>query len=300
MRSINRLHERRSFFKYMPFDTAKIVLANTSLRWSSPIIFNDPFDVPRELLPDINEEHISRALAQKLVTELKNPRDNFNGINLRLRGLLELFQRAFPQGLTPEQIADFANFVANPPVGAGASVAINELKELWRVQLEGRRILCLSESPLILPMWNHYAHQYTGIVLEFACEDELESAWLRAKPIDYTDEKPLTYSAEGMAELLFLEDGSGVKYLNDKITYIKTTAWAYEHEWRVSSYKRAEDAGLYSDFRFHPLELKSIILGPQFDMTHLEHIIELSQQYPNSRIQQTTLNARRDIFLEPV
>jgi hypothetical protein len=29
--------------------TARIVLADRKLRWSSPILFNDPFDVPREM-----------------------------------------------------------------------------------------------------------------------------------------------------------------------------------------------------------------------------------------------------------
>jgi hypothetical protein len=37
----------------MPASTAKIVLQNKTLRWSSPVEFNDPFDVPRELAFDV-------------------------------------------------------------------------------------------------------------------------------------------------------------------------------------------------------------------------------------------------------
>lgn len=37
--------------------------------------------------------------------------------------------------------------------------------------------------------------------LEFECLDELDSVWLLANPINYTDTKPLIYSAEGLAEL---------------------------------------------------------------------------------------------------
>jgi len=44
-RSSNRLHDRRSFFKYTSAATAKLVLNNRTLRWSSPSLFNDPFDI---------------------------------------------------------------------------------------------------------------------------------------------------------------------------------------------------------------------------------------------------------------
>ncbi len=49
MQNPNRQNDRKSFFKYMSPGTAKTVLENSTLRWSSPILFNDPFDVPREM-----------------------------------------------------------------------------------------------------------------------------------------------------------------------------------------------------------------------------------------------------------
>ena len=44
-RSSNSRHDRRFFYKYMSAETARIILANRRLRWSSPILFNDPFDI---------------------------------------------------------------------------------------------------------------------------------------------------------------------------------------------------------------------------------------------------------------
>lgn len=87
--------------------------------------------------------------------------------------------------------------------------------------LNDRRILCLSESATIPPSWNHYADGYKGVVIEFECIDELDSAWLIAKPINYTNEMPLTYTAEGMADLLFLPDSQAIDYINNEITFIK-------------------------------------------------------------------------------
>lgn len=36
---------------------------------------------------------------------------------------------------------------------------------------------------------------------------------------------------------------------------IKTTNWAYEKEWRVSTIKKSHEDGLYSDYGFHINEL---------------------------------------------
>ncbi|HEX9050369.1 MAG TPA: hypothetical protein VF841_07565 [Anaeromyxobacter sp.] len=48
-RSPSRVHDRTSFFKYMPASKAQIVLSNKAMTWSSPVRFNDPFDTPRDM-----------------------------------------------------------------------------------------------------------------------------------------------------------------------------------------------------------------------------------------------------------
>ncbi len=66
MRSKNRTHDRQNFFKYMSSGTAKIVLSNRSLRWSSPVLFNDPFDVPREMSFGLTPVEIVQALLHRM------------------------------------------------------------------------------------------------------------------------------------------------------------------------------------------------------------------------------------------
>jgi hypothetical protein len=66
MRSSNRRHERQTFTKYMSVETALAVLATRTLRWSSPLLFNDPFDVPRELSFGLTPAEIVSALKEQL------------------------------------------------------------------------------------------------------------------------------------------------------------------------------------------------------------------------------------------
>ena len=60
------------------------------------------------------------------------------------------------------------------------------------------------------------------------------------------------------------------------------------------------EEGLYSDYGFHPNELKSIILGHQFDNSELPDIVALSQKYPNATIKRAKLTAHRELVLEAI
>lgn len=300
MRSPNRMHERSTFYKYMSLNTAKIVLDSCSLRWSSPVLFNDPFDVPREVMPGINEINIGKALARKLIAELITPREDIQNLNPRIRTMLSDFQKSFPLGIPAGLIERFQEMVNIPPVGIGAPAATQEMKDVWRGMLNNRRILCLSESPIITPMWNHYADKYKGIVIEFDCVDFLDSAWLIAKPMKYTDEMPLTHTAEGMAELLFMPDNKSIEYINNEIIFIKTEEWAYEREWRISTYARPNSTGQYSDLKFHPFELKSVILGPLFDASEFDEVASLVKMYPRAKLFKSSFGNDRKISIVPL
>lgn len=300
MRSPHRMHERSTFYKYMTLNTAKIVLDSCSLRWSSPVIFNDPFDVPREVMLGVDEINIGKALVRKVIEELINPREDIQNLNPRIRTLLDVYQKLFPLGIPAELIDKFQELVDAPPVGLGAPAAIQEMKDVWKGMLNERRILCLSESPIITPMWNHYADGYKGIVIEFDCLDVLGSAWLIAKPIKYTNKIPLTYTPEGMAELLFKPDNKALEYINTEITFIKTEDWAYEKEWRISTYARPMSMGHYSDLKFHPYEVKSVILGPLFEPAELDEVMSLIKRYPRAQLLKSSFGGDRKISIEPL
>ena len=63
-RSPDRLHDRQYFYKYVTAKVAKIVLATRKLRWSSPLLFNDPFDVTQELRLNFDEAKLNAVGAK--------------------------------------------------------------------------------------------------------------------------------------------------------------------------------------------------------------------------------------------
>jgi hypothetical protein len=60
-------------FKFMTAATARIVLANWRLRWSTPRTFNDPFDVQFDLRIDIDRREVRRLALEKMWADLYGP-----------------------------------------------------------------------------------------------------------------------------------------------------------------------------------------------------------------------------------
>lgn len=54
-------HDKDGFFKYYTAASAKLTLTNTSRKWSTPLLFNDPFDNQF----DLHFEEPSEELAEK-------------------------------------------------------------------------------------------------------------------------------------------------------------------------------------------------------------------------------------------
>ena len=67
-RSPNRKHDQRFFYKYTTAKTTEIILATRKLRWSSPLQFNDPFDVTQELRLNFEEAKLAKVLGEELAT----------------------------------------------------------------------------------------------------------------------------------------------------------------------------------------------------------------------------------------
>jgi hypothetical protein len=293
MRSPNRTHNRESFFKYMPAPTAKLVLANRTLRWSSPLLFNDPFDIPRELSFGVTPDEIVQALSKRMVALIEAPPEDTSMLEPNLRIIIEAAKNTNSNTLKQELYAGIKSTAATLKPGRAG---LDALRDLWRSWIPEFRILCLTESPAHAAMWYHYADSYKGVVIELKCLDAHDSAWLGAMPVTYPKEKPAVYTAEGLAEILTLRHELAVQKIRISGTYTKSPDWSYESEWRVASYKRTGETGLFSDYKFHPLEVGAIYLGPQTPQEVRVEISSLAKAYPQARVLSTSIGMSREFI----
>lgn len=260
MRSTNRRHDRQYFYKYTHADTAKIVLATRKLRWSSPLEFNDPFDVTQELRLNFDESELISALYNEYADLIAAgvPR------GLKHPILSALFERMCElDDAEREAIANEFRTKEKAVPTEGQIQALEGIKQMWRDTVPMSRVLCLSERNDVTSMWNHYADSYRGVVLQFEAFDEVDSALLMARPVIYQDDAPAIANAKEWA--LCLLGTSEIKYeeLLTELQYVKTTDWSYEREWRVVSMARPGETGRIGDYGFYPRELAGICFGPK-------------------------------------
>ncbi len=291
MVSLNRKHERMSFFKYMSSSTAEIVLTDCTLRWSSPVEFNDPFDVPRELAFDITPEEIQQALIDKLICLIESPPENTEILSPEIKVLLEALKKNETDELKQSLINDLKEKLENHLPSVDSLLSI---QELWREWLPEFRILCLSENHDKASMWYHYADKYKGVVLELLCDDKLDSVWLAAEKVQYPDIKPNVYTAKGWAELLIMPQSEAIDTILNTCLYTKSPDWSYEDEWRISSRKREHEIGTTSDYKISPNEFGDLYLGPHISPDYRNSLLRLSDAYPNITVFDTHIGLNRE------
>lgn len=257
--SSTRTHNRTHFFKYTSASVSKIIFTNRTLRWSSPVLFNDPFDVHRELGPNVSPTSVLSV-----------------GAPFYLKRVAE----ALGIKLDPKTLAAFLDeltaSIPNPPKTLfGFEEAMSDIKQFRREIICKLRILCLSESSDVASMWAHYADNHRGVVLRFECSDFSDSPLLIAKPVKYSAELPSLATAEGWAKGLRQSFTPAQINVFEEYCYLKTTDWKTEQEWRVVSLAREHETGLYSDWRFVPSTLSEIIFGHQIDQQDRRDILSM-------------------------
>jgi hypothetical protein len=260
-RSANRRHDCQFFYKYVSAHTAKTVLATRKLRWSSPLLFNDPFDVTQEIRLNFTDAELRVAVAEevaRLVVDGGPPPDVLNPM---LKALLNGLNEQHNPNLRRE-MADVIRRESSSGPTLGQIQSLADLRQLWSAIVPVLRVLCLSEVNDVTPMWLQYADQYRGVVLQFEALDEVDSVFLMARPVVYQDALPAIANRQAWVRCIVREGKAAFVDLITEYQYVKTTSWSHEREWRLATLARAGDSGLFSDWGFHPRELSGVYLGP--------------------------------------
>jgi Protein of unknown function (DUF2971) len=278
-RSPNRLHERQYFYKYVDAAAAKTILRSRKLRWSSPTLFNDPFDVPRRLTFDCSPRELQQALAEELARLIETAGPIPPGAPPKLRLLLA---RILESGHSPGRRAvvhdlrtEALKHIPEPMVGFSAFQAH------WDQRIPTMRILCVSECADSAPMWAHYADRHRGVVLELEALDSIDSALLMARPVIYQSEPPRLPSKEEWVRSLTGQARIDLANFFTEYQLVKASQWAYEREWRIVSDARPGESGSCFDYPLDRKELNRVILGAQCsEQDELEIVSFLNSHFP--------------------
>jgi hypothetical protein len=271
-RSPRRIHDRRFFYKYVSSHVAKIILATRKLRWSSPLLFNDPFDVTQELRLNFNEADLHAAVAAEWANLLETGESSYAPSSPWPRAMAAMMAALRDQPDLRSRIA--ASMRRDPgSMTAGQFETFAELRQVWRKLVPDLRVLCLSELNDVTSMWLHYADKYRGAVLQFETFDRLDSVFLAARPVIYQDSPPAIASKEAWARCLLEIGPLTYQDLITEYQYVKTTDWAYEREWRLVTLGAGTE--LFEDYGFCSRELAGVYLGTHCSQDDEKEIVGL-------------------------
>ena len=268
-------HNQPSFFKYYTAESAIKTLLETTQKWSSPKLFNDPFDNQFNFQFEEPTESVARQQTDELLNIIasREPiRDGQFGTKTdEVRMLQRIFLKNQPNISTQDR-----EYVSQGVMEGMHNQIIHEI-------LSDTSIFCVSETNDNILMWSHYTDNHTGAVIEFHAQLE-DSAFLVAQRVRYESTIPvitLEMVNERRADELF-----------DMVTLTKSTDWEYEKEWRVvtTMHDKSRD---YEILRFPPEEVAAVYLGCRITDECKREIIEIvKDKYPDAKIYQAHKHER--------
>lgn len=269
-------------YKYTTASTAFLVLENSKLRWSSPLLFNDIAEFQRmpRFHPRVADSY--KLLTASIVSAV------FDGVELdevRLTHqaalLLNLVKLMASEGNITRE--DILKGLTGEVSDADDKIEVSLRDYVDKLGLSTARVLCVTSENDNNAMWGNYAENHAGCVFGFRHIAKYDTPLQEATRVSYSAERPIVGS--GLDFLLYGNTPELRKSTLHAIFYTKDQSWAYEREWRVITWRPNEAEKQVSDFLFFSEELESVTLGARATVkTELRVRELLAGKYPDASL----------------
>jgi Protein of unknown function (DUF2971) len=280
---------KRAFYKYTSPETALAILRSGKVRYSSPLTFNDPFDIQSGLHFDFDLESLRERIIDRIGRLAAAPNEPLVDAAGPWGKLVLEARKHYPAHGFPR--ARWLSITKEPLDSLLSEIEYfrQQYEDHWRNKLlPGIRVFCVSEDRDNLLMSAHYGRDHTGAVFEFWSLPSEDNSLSVARPIQYED-APLPF----FSEREWIDDLTSTKRLDldalyQRYAYIKSSEWSYEREWRVW-YPLADERLLYDDVTIRKSEFTSVYVGccakPEFQRS----VIGLIQTaFPDTKVLRAT------------
>ncbi len=258
-----RLHSQEFFYKYTSADTAKTVLATSKFRYSSPLIFNDPFDNQAGMHIDFDIGDFVNLFFDRLeeivLAEEDPVFEDYNDYSKTTTMMMRAMRdtHGFPKAKAIQTLGPIVQIFADK-----LKESYVELTTSWERDIARMRMFCVSEEADNIQMWSQYADYHRGVVLklrvaETAAEDD--PLWL-AQRANYIPKALPLFSLAHVDEILGIKKLE-LKGLYNMFAYSKFDIWQSEKEWRLFNLEDKPGQVNYSDYKFRFDKIDTIVFG---------------------------------------
>lgn len=288
------VRERPShFFKYCTHAVAKIVLSTSRIRWSSPLLFNDPFDCYFSIEPKFDVAELERTVCDRFVDVVCGEEEPKFVPGNPYVPILQQF-RAY-QSKSPELLRKIIREVYPLHVASMRRLS-DEARSEWLTESADYRLFCVCESKDNLLLWSHYTDCHRGVAFQFEAIEELDVPLLEARPVMYSEEAPGLTTAENWVETAVglhpIEEAGESLWI--RLVTTKARSWEHEKEWRVVTKRRDYESQGYEDTAFDPREISKIFLGCKMAEETRTALLEARKaQFSHAEVYQAKQSSRR-------
>jgi hypothetical protein len=197
-----------SLFRYQAVNPYTLSgLSSTSLYFSSPVEYNDPYDSRVADISQMEDEGALRKFVERYSAEHLYDQSTIG---------MDLMTSIGKSG---------------EPLCKGAELALQHEREIVLQQL---RICCFSELKNDMVLWSHYGDQHRGMCLEF---DSNTQPFDGAERVSYVNAIPKFDFLNGYLS----NDYSALVGMHRR----KYSGWSYEKEWRIVEYAEPKQVSYY-------------------------------------------------------
>jgi hypothetical protein len=186
----------RAFYKYASAEATLAILGSRAVRYSSPLLFNDPFDVQSGLhfdfdIATLHDKFLDRLGELAAAREAPPVDCKYAWGKIVLTAWANYPNCGFPRQRMAEMTAP--SFRALTAVIEDTQ---KKYREHWRSKHMPRaRVFCVTEERDNHLMWAHYSRDHTGAVIEFWALPEEDNPLSVASPVIYSDSPAILLGA---------------------------------------------------------------------------------------------------------
>jgi len=278
--------ETASLVKYCSINTGLKVLNSQSLRWSSPHLFEDPFEPDSFSPAGFDQNMLTRELIKEAISMIFSPNDPTGKDNSLIAAIARWREE---DRFSSEEEAEK---VLSQLLGQIANQQFEHLvsyMDEWKQFAGNLRITAFSDKPDNMHSWQRYADNHAGIALRFSAGED--TALPSPRKVSYSTTPPRVISLKQQVAVAF-----GKAPFPGKDDFIdkhlsKNTENRAEKEWRCIRFEETDldsDKQLwYSNKKFLPSELKTVYLGLATAPEDRNAVISIiKEKYQKTRVYQ--------------
>ncbi len=282
-------------YKYTSENSALAILRNQSLKFSRPGLFNDDFDMRVTLEYEVDINLAATEVAERLWKVSAGldvaTADNIFGELLRSLTVYEA-QAVSNRDAMVESIRSTVRDHLERDLPSQFPILSRQLAAFSAKM----KVLCLSHSPLIQPMWASYADDLSGAVLHFGPRSE-DSIFLNARAVEYQGNNPVLMDHDNIVDWLSGRQSIDDEKARELFLYTKSADWSYEQEWRLVAGEGVKPQEEIEYWPFAADDLKAVVFGTRASEVFRSQISTIvHEKFPGTQLKRLDRSDRARTF----